>query len=500
MSAPGALLVHGGEVLSPDGCLVAADVLIRDGAIESVGALGGPDGVPVLDASGCIVAPGLVNAHMHSGENFNPGLYENLPLDLWFLHSHQVTRDRPPEADEIYVRTALGALLMLRSGTTCVADFVFEAPEITLETLEPIVRAYRDLGIRATVILGVADKPFLASLPLEPAERAEAPREAPVPSASRILEVAEAAVDRWHEPGGLTSIGLGPSAPQRCSDELFEGTLTLAHEHGLVWQTHALETKTQAYTARSWHGQSFVELLGERGQLGPRAALVHAIWLTDRDIEILADTGTAAVHCLMSNLRLGDGIARLAALRRAGVRTVLGTDGRGCHETLDMIELVRMTALVHKASGEEFELWPSAADVLAMATSEASRCVGHGDRLGRVEPGACGDLVLFGRDSLSLRPLHDPIRQLVYGSTTSDIRAVLVAGRVVFENGRFPGVDVEALLARADAYARSALEPSRPQDLSRLARIVRGVYERAERADLGVDRYIGSDAERRAPG
>lgn len=226
---------------------------------------------------------------------------------------------------------------------------------------------------------------------------------------------------------------------------------------------------------------------------------MHAIWLTDRDIELPADTGTSAVHCLMSNLRLCDGIARLAALRRAGVRTVLGTDGRGYHETLDMIELVRMTALVHKVSGERFELWPSAADVLAMATSEASRCAGHGDRLGRIEPGACGDLVLYGRDSLSLRPPHDPIRQLVYGSATSDIRAVLVAGRVVFENGRFPGVDVEALLARADADARSALESSRPQDLSRLERIVRGVYERAERTDLGLDRYVGPGAEQRGP-
>lgn len=140
---------------------------------------------------------------MHSGENFNPGLYENLPLDLWFVRLHQVTRDRPPEADEIHVRTALGALLMLRSGTTCAADFVFEAPEITLEPLEPIVQAYRDLGIRATVILGVADRSFFASLPLEPAE---APPEASVPSASRILEVAEAAVDRWREPAGLTGI------------------------------------------------------------------------------------------------------------------------------------------------------------------------------------------------------------------------------------------------------------------------------------------------------
>src|SRR5437899_9653031 len=97
----------------------------------------------------------------------------------------------------------VGALLMLRSGTTCAVDFVYEAAEITVDTLEPVVQAYRDSGLRATVLLGVADKPFLDSLPLDPAELEGAPPEAPVPTLARIIEVAEAAIDRWHEPEGL---------------------------------------------------------------------------------------------------------------------------------------------------------------------------------------------------------------------------------------------------------------------------------------------------------
>ncbi|MFL5903390.1 MAG: hypothetical protein ACJ76Q_06180, partial [Solirubrobacteraceae bacterium] len=106
--ATGGLLVHGGRILGED--LQAQDVLIEDGRISAVGlGLDAPACVERLDASGMLVAPGLINAHYHSGENFNPGLYENLPLDLWFVHSHQVTRAEPLSAEAIYVRTALGA-------------------------------------------------------------------------------------------------------------------------------------------------------------------------------------------------------------------------------------------------------------------------------------------------------------------------------------------------------------------------------------------------------
>src|SRR5215208_1391855 len=176
------LFVQGGELLTADGRLPRMDLVIDGGAIAELGAeLEPPSEVETLDATGTVVAPGLINAHYHSGENFNPGLYENLPLDLWFVHSHQVTRAEPLSAEGIYVRTALGAALMLGSGTTGCVDFLFEAPEITLETLEPVVQAYRDAGMRATILLGVADKPFAESLPLDDAAGAAAREAAPPP-------------------------------------------------------------------------------------------------------------------------------------------------------------------------------------------------------------------------------------------------------------------------------------------------------------------------------
>ncbi len=489
MSVPARdLLVRGGEVLTAGGGLEPGDVLVRDGVIEAVGAHLDAD-VPALDAAGTIVAPGMVNAHYHSNENFNPGLYEGLPLDLWFVHSHEITRTEPPSAEAIYTRTLLGAVQLLRSGTTAVVDFVFEAPEITVDTLEPIVRAYRDAGLRATVLLGVADLHYLASLDIDPADRAAAAAEFSPPPVGRIVGVARDAVDRWHEPGGMIGIGLGPSAPQRCSAELLAATMAMAREEGLVWQTHVQETRTQAVTARRWHGRSFVDLMSGRGLLGPEATLVHTVWLDDRDRELMAASGTAAVHCPYSNLRLGDGVADVPALLRAGVDVALGTDGRGCDETLDMLELTRLTALLHKVHGRAPEDWLSARQAHAMATRAGSRCAGHGDALGRVEPGARADLVLLRRDTPTFAPLHDPLRQLVLGATARDVRTVIVDGRVVVDDGEVVGVDMARLLDDAGRHAaeeRSATAPG----IDDLVRAVRRMFDAAEAAPHHVDAYV----------
>src|SRR3954447_25455519 len=484
----GGLLVHGGQILGED--LQAQDVLIEDDRISAVGlGLDAPAGVQRIDASGMVVLPGLINAHYHSGENFNPGLYENLPLDLWFVHSHQVTRAEPLSAEGIYVRTALGASLMLRSGTTSCVDFLFEAPEITLETLAPVVQAYHDAGMRATILLGVADKPFAASLPLDNPDAAAA-REAAPPTLESIMALARAAVDRFHEPDGLIGIGLGPSAPQRCTDALLDESLAFCRERGLVWQTHVLETKSQAFTSRRWHSKSFVERLAERQMLGPEATLVHTVWLSDRDIELIASTRTPAVHCLLSNLRLGDGVARLPALLEAGVRGALGTDGRGCDETLDMLELAKMTALVHKARGGDFHRWPTAAQALDMCTAQASVCMGHGEQLGRVEPGALGDLALLPLDAPALVPLHNPVRQVVYGSPSKDIASVVVGGRVVVRDGKPVNLDVPRLHDQTRRHVVDALAGDRPADAVEIEAIVGELYARVEATDLDVDSYL----------
>lgn len=493
MGSDNRLVIRGGTVLDPDQGIRKADVLIGDGRIEQIGSVSAPGDTPELDATGSFVVPGLINAHMHSGENFNPGLYENLPLDVWFVHSHQVTRTEPPSPDVIYDRTMLGAIQMLRSGTTAAVDFVYEAPEITVETLEPIVQAYTDAGIRATVLMGVADLPYGDSLPLDSSERAAWTDEATAPSIEQIMDVGHRAYERWHRDGGRTGIGFGPSAPQRCSDELLARTLEFTRERKLVWQTHVLETKSQVWTARERHGHSFVTELDRRGMLGPDATLVHTVWLDEADIATMARTGTTAVHCLASNMRLGDGIASIPAMRRAGVRIGLGTDGRGCDETMDVLELARWTALAHKARGGDPAQWLTAQEAFCMATRHASICTGHGEQLGRVEVGARADLLVIDGEGATFTPLHDPVRQLIFGAGRDDIRSVIVDGELVVADGHLTRVDEAELLRRArkSAAGEAELLGGADRGASKLDRLVEQAYDRIEATDLpGVDSYI----------
>jgi len=486
---PGTVLIRGGHVLRDDR-LLRTDVLIEGDTIAAVGDQPEIRGADVLDATDMLVIPGLINAHMHSGENFNPGLYENLPLDVWFVRSHQVTRSEPATAEAIYTRTLLGAALMLRSGTTTAVDFLYEAPAITLETLEPVVQAYRDAGLRATILLGVADLPFADSLPLDGDVARAAANEAPPPTFESIMELAEAAIDRFHEPGGLIGIGLGPSAPQRCSERLLAATIELARRRGVPWQTHVLETKTQAVSSRDWHGESFIEQMGHQGLLGPDTTLVHTVWLSDRDIELMASSGCAAVHCLLSNLRLGDGVARLPAIHNAGVRVALGTDGRGCDETLDMFELAKMTALVHKVRGGDYRNWTRAADVLRMATIEGSAVAGHANLLGRITPGAKADLVLMRPGSLAFVPVNDPVRQLIYGAPSRDVETVIVGGRVVVRRGELVGVDTKWLIDRVKVHAHEALAGTATPEARELERVVSEMYRRIDARELELDAYL----------
>jgi guanine deaminase len=273
---------------------------------------------------------------------------------------------------------------------------------------------------------------------------------------------------------------------------LLEETIAMARERDLVWQIHVLETRTQAYAARRWHGHSFVEWMRRRDLLGPEATLVHTVWLSDSDIELMSAAGTPAVHCLLSNLRLGDGVARLPALRRAGVRVALGTDGRGCDETLDMLELTKVTACVHKARGGDWRDWPTARDALEMSTAAASVCTGHGETLGRLEPGARGDLIMLPRNSPAFTPLHDPVRQLVYGAPSRDIRTVVVDGRVVVRDGAVVGVDLDGLLEQARELTPDVLGGERREDAEEIERLVDEMYQRVEEAELDVDSYIPS--------
>jgi cytosine/adenosine deaminase-related metal-dependent hydrolase len=358
----------------------------------------------------------MVNAHAHSNENWFRGRWDNLPLEPWMLFSYPVLASPAQSADEMYVRTLLGGIEMLRSGATTVVDFLYDSEE----ALEPVARAYRDLGLRALIAIGMNDRAYHETVVLDrqlvsPELILRLEREKP-PSWSEWSEVARRAVERFHRPEEGISICLAPSGAQRCTDEMLAGCAALADELDLMIHIHVLETRVQALSGRKMSGRTLPEHLDALGFLGPRINFEHGIWLTDDDIELVARSGTGVVHNPISNMKLGSGISPVPLLLKAGINVALGSDGMSSNDGNDMYATLKVAGLVHKLWEIDYHEWLGASEAWAMATSSGAQPMGDAE-LGRIAAGARADLVLLDLDSPV--PHRNPLRHVFSSSRTA---------------------------------------------------------------------------------
>jgi len=433
----------------------------------------------------------MVDAHAHSNENWFRGLWDNLPLEPWMLFSYPALAAPAQSGEEIYVRTLLGAVELLRSGATTVVDFLYDGEE----ALEPVVRAYRDVGLRALIGLGYSDRAYHETVVLDEGlvpraliDRLE--RERP-PSWAELEAMTRRAVERFHRPEEGISICPAPSGPQRCTDEMLAGCAALADELDLVVHIHVLETRMQALSGRRMYGRTLPEHLDELGFLSPRVSFEHGIWLTPSDVELVRDRGVTVVHNPVSNMKLGSGIAPVPELLRHGVNVALGTDGMCSNDGNDMFATLKTAALLHKLWEVDYEDWLGAQEAWALATRGGAAAAGD-PSLGSLEPGARADLVLLDLDSHVFTPLNDPLRQLALGSATLAVSSVMVGGEWRLRDGVVLGVDEAAVLA--EGRARGADVVARHDEGFRIGRellaSVRAGWLEAMRTDVGVRRKL----------
>ncbi|MDX6469045.1 MAG: 5-methylthioadenosine/S-adenosylhomocysteine deaminase [Gaiellaceae bacterium] len=452
---------------------------------------GSVDGSAV-DCHRSAVVPGMVNAHAHSNENWFRGLWDNLPLEPWMLFSYPVLAAPAQSADEIYVRTLLGGIELLRSGATCVVDFLYD----TEEALEPVVRAYRDLGLRAVIALAMNDRAYHETVVLDEGlvsrdllERLE--REKPPPW-DEWREVSRRAVERFHRPDEGISICLAPSGPQRCTDEMLAGCATLADELDLMIHIHVLETRMQAVSSQQMYGRTLPEHMDAIGFLSPRVCFEHGIWLTTSDLDLVRDRGVTVVHNPVSNMKLGSGIAPVPELLRHGVNIALGTDGLSSNDGSDMFATLKTASLLHKLWEVDYERWLGAEEAWRIATIGGATAAGDRDGLGALEPGRRADLVLLDLESIVFTPLNDPLRQVALGSTTLAVSSVMVGGEWRVRDGRVTGVDEAAVLA--EGRARGAEIVARHDEGFQIGQellaSVRAGWLEAMRTDVGVERKL----------
>jgi 5-methylthioadenosine/S-adenosylhomocysteine deaminase len=449
------LVISGGDVLAGSAHrLERADVLVDGGRIARIGSdLPAPDGAVRLDATGKIVVPGLINAHTHGHNNLARGLAGRWTLEVLISYGPALQANRKPE--DHYLSAALGAIEMLRTGATAAYDLYMAVPAPDEEVLEPVVEAYKDVGLRVALAPSMADGPFhrmmpglTDAVPSHVARRLE--RLAAMP-ARRLLALAESAVRRFDgAAGGRVRIAVSATIPGLCSDEMLRGLGRLAREHAVGLHTHVSESRTQVAQARWRWGRPLVAQLAELGVLSDAFTAAHGVWLDSDEIRLLATAGASVVHNPASNLRLGNGIAPVRRMLESGLNVALGSDGSLSSDNQDMFEAMRLAALVSRADPlAEPDRWVDAQDAFERATVGGARALGCARELGVIEPGRSADLVLLRADSMFLRPHNELLNALVFAETGASVDTALVDGRVVLEQGRVLGVDEDAIRSRA---------------------------------------------------
>ncbi|MGQ0509244.1 MAG: TRZ/ATZ family hydrolase [Betaproteobacteria bacterium] len=403
--------------VEPDGAVLADHaVAVRDGRIEAV--------LPLADAEaryadyeredlpGHVLIPGLVNAHTHAAMSLMRGIADDLPLMRW-LQEHIW----PAEAKHVSPRfvkdgTLLACAEMLRGGVTCFNDMYF-FPEAALE-------AAQLSGMRAA--LGMIVIEFPSAYASDPDD---------------YLGKGLALRDRWRE-HPLLSFCLAPHAPYTVSDATFRKIATLAGEIEVPVHVHLHETADEIAQSVAQHGVRPLERLRRLGLVGPGLIAVHAVHLEDEEIALLARHGATVAHCPGSNLKLASGFAPVAKLARAGVGLALGTDGAASNNRMDMMEEMRLAALLAKAVAKDAEALPARA-ALRAATLGGAAALGLEDRIGSIVPGKEADLAavrLEGGEAFpELTPCFDPVSQLVYVAGRQQVSHVWVAGRSLLRDG-----------------------------------------------------------------
>jgi 5-methylthioadenosine/S-adenosylhomocysteine deaminase len=446
-----------------------------------------------IDMSRRLIAPGLINGHHHSHEGYYKGRKDNLPLELWMNYVRPMKPiDLTPR--DVYLRTMIGAIEAVKSGTTTISDDLNASPRLVPEHVEAAFQAYEDIGIRANVGITLFDKPFFRALPFvdeefSPELLAELDA-VPVSSPDILLTFAADLARNRHPQTSRVAYMATPSAPQRCTEAFLHQVRRLADDFDLPLMIHVQETRLQVVTGQLWYGSTMIEYLNRLGFLKPKTQIIHGVWLNPTEISMLAQAGASVQYNPSSNLKLGSGIAPLRALLDAGVNISMGTDGCGSIDSVDMQNALCDGALVQKLRGD-YPAWTGAREALHAATLGGAKALGREHELGAVAKGRIADLVAYRLDGIALTPLNDAVNQIVYGATKADVDMVMVDGEAIQRNGRLTRVDEDQLIADIqDVHARiaHALAASE-QDIARLAAPYERIYQRCRHMPIPADTY-----------
>lgn len=436
------LLVKNADVLvTMDGErreLSGGSLLLEDGVIKSVGPVADAD--EVLDASGCVVTPGLVNTHHHLYQSLTrvvPGGQDAL-LFGWLQTLYPIWAKMGPEHMKVSAQVGLAELAL--SGCTLSSDHLYLYPNGV--RLEDTIEAAQSLGMRfhptrGSMSIGESDGGL--------------PPDSLVEKETDILEDSIRLVDAWHDPseGAMLRIGLAPCSPFSVSRELMRDSALLARDKGVMLHTHLAENDEDIAYSLEKFGCRPGEYARDLGWVGEDVWHAHCVKLDVNEINLFAATGTGVAHCPCSNCRLGSGIAPVRQMRDAGVKVGLGVDGSASNDAGDLISEARQAMLLQRVQNGADAF--SAREALEVATRGGAQVLGRQD-VGALEVGKRADFAVWDMSGLANAGAWDPVAALVLCGPQR-VRDLYVEGRAVVREGQIARLDMPLIAERARALA-----------------------------------------------
>jgi len=438
-SHKGEIVFRGGTILTidPDHRVLAGDVAAIDGTLVQIGGDYTPQthDYQIIDCAGCIVMPGLVQAHVHTCQTLARGRADDMELLDWLrtvIWPYEASLDE----EAAYAAGELACAELLLGGTTAILDMA------TVHHTDMIFAAAEQAGIRATIGKAMMDLPD----PQIPPGLRE--------STSASLDASEKLIRRWHGAAGdRLRYAYAPRFVLSCTDELLREVGVQARAQKLGIHTHASENPGEVALVRQRFGKDNIVVLDEFGLLGEHACIAHCIHLSEEEKRLLAQRGAHVCHCPSSNLKLASGIASVPELIAAGVAVALGADGAPCNNNLDGFLELRLAALLHKPRTGPRTL--PAPEVVRMATLGGAQALGLGDRIGSLEVGKRADMIAIDISALHTVPTGSPWSAIAYAAKACDVRHVAVDGAIVVRDRSLMTLELPRVRERArEAAAR----------------------------------------------
>ncbi|MFP4535513.1 MAG: 8-oxoguanine deaminase [Spirochaetaceae bacterium] len=422
------------------------DLLIEGNRIAKIAEeIEAPKGARVIDASKCVVIPGLVNTHHH----FYQTLTRNLPavqdakLFDWLVYLYEVWKH--VDQDAIYWSTVVATAELLKTGCTSATDHHYLYPKgVTAD-----IMATQFSGAEAT---GIRFSPTRGSMSLSKKDGG-LPPDSVVQEEEEILADSERVIEQFHDSSELSmkKIALAPCSPFSVSEASMKETAALARRYGVLLHTHLAETLDENEYCLEKTGRRPLKLMEDCDFVGPDVFFAHGIHFNDEELETLAETGCHIAHCPTSNMRLGSGICRVSEMKELGINVGLGVDGSASNDTSDMLGEVRNALLLQRVTKGADAL--TGRDVFRMGTENGAKLLNF-EKVGRLEEGWAADVALYDVHKLEYAgSLSDPLGALIFSGYNHGTAYTIVNGTVVVEDGRLVGVDEEEIVANGNAAA-----------------------------------------------